>query len=164
MSFVLKFQVGDPIVYFSHGVGEVVDIEDINSNGIKCTLYVIHFAHEKMVLKVPVSSPSIRAICSRDIIERALETIKQKAKRTSVLWSKKMAMYETKVNSGDPIALAEVVRDIYRNIRTADYSFTERSVFENALKRISSELSYVDDIPFDKANEKIKALLETAGA
>lgn len=164
VSDTVKFGIGDPVVYFSHGVGEITDIETMEAAGIRISLYVIHFVHDKILVKIPVDSPKIRPICSREEIDKALGTIVQRARKSAILWCKKMAIYDEKVNSGSPVALAEVIRDIYKNVRTADYSFTERSVFENAIKRLASELAYVDNVTFEQANERIRGLLESVTA
>lgn len=156
-----SFRIGEPVVYFSHGVGIVTDIETVELSGSRSHLYVISFVQDKMVLKVPVNSKSIRAICSVSLMNEALAVLKQRARKNNILWSKRMTECSNKVNSGDPRALAEVIRDIYRNIQTADYSFTERSVFENAMKRLAAELAYVDDVPMEQASDKISSILES---
>ena len=159
------FKPGDYVVYPTHGVGKVVSIEIQEIAGHNLKLFVISFDRDRMMLRVPVSKVStsgLRKLSSRKIMDGALNTLKGKARAKRTMWSRRAQEYETKINSGDPISIAEVVRDLHRNVGQPDQSFSERQIYESARDRMAYEVAAVERIDIEAATEKLEELLTSA--
>jgi CarD family transcriptional regulator len=158
----LPFSVGDYVVYPTHGVGKVVDIAAEEIAGFELKLFVINFAAEKMTLRVPVGKAEesgLRKISSRDKMQTAIGTLRGRARAKRTMWSRRAQEYEAKINSGDPVAIAEVVRDLHRSPDQPDQSYSERQMYEAALNRLAHELALVEKIDPDAATERLESLL-----
>ena len=158
----LPFSVGDYVVYPTHGVGKVIDIASEEIAGFELQLFVINFAAEKMTLRVPVGKADesgLRKISSRDKMQTAIGTLRGRARAKRTMWSRRAQEYEAKINSGDPIAIAEVVRDLHRGPDQPDQSYSERQMYEAALNRLSNELALVEKIEPDAATERLESML-----
>jgi CarD family transcriptional regulator len=158
----LPFAVGDYVVYPTHGVGKVVDIASEEIAGFELKLFVINFAAEKMTLRVPIGKAEesgLRKISSRDKMQTAIGTLRGRARAKRTMWSRRAQEYEAKINSGDPIAIAEVVRDLHRAPDQPDQSYSERQMYEAALNRLAHELALVEKIDPDAATERLESML-----
>ena len=158
---------GDFAVYPTHGVGKVVGLETQEISGYKLELYVIEFESERMTLRVPVTkaeSSGLRRLSSRKIMDSAITTLKGRARVKRTMWSRRAQEYEAKINSGDPISIAEVVRDLHRNTDQPDQSFSERQIYESARDRLACELAAVEKTNMETATEKLEHLLITIKA
>ena len=156
---------GDFVVYPTHGVGKVVEIENQEYSGQKLKLYVIEFERDRMTLRVPIEKAEIsglRKLSSKKVMEKAMNTLRGRARVKRTMWSRRAQEYEAKINSGDPISIAEVVRDLYRNTGQPDQSFSERQIFEAALDRLACEVGAVDKTGPEKATEKLDGILSAA--
>ncbi len=150
------------MVYPTHGVGKVVAVATEEISGFDLKLFVIKFAAEKMTLRVPVSKVAesgLRKISTREKMESAMTTLRGRARSKRTMWSRRAQEYEAKINSGDPVAIAEVVRDLHRNPDQPDQSYSERQMYEAALGRLSHELALVEKIELDAAAERVQNLL-----
>lgn len=159
------FGVDDYIVYPTHGVGRVTAIEDQEVAGLKLQLFVIDFDKEKMTLRVPVAkaaSTGMRQLSSPDKMRSALATLKGRARVKRTMWSRRAQEYEAKINSGDPVSIAEVVRDLHRAAGQPEQSYSERQIYEAALDRLSRELAAVEGLNEDQANERLEKMLRAA--
>ena len=159
------FKTNEHIVYPAHGVGQIVRIEEQEVAGYKLELFVISFAKDKMTLRVPTSkaaSVGMRKLAGPDIVKRALETLKGRARIKRTMWSRRAQEYEAKINSGDLIQIAEVVRDLFRSESQPEQSYSERQLYEAALDRMVRELSAVEDITETEAAKMIEAQLMKA--
>ena len=158
-----EFKVGDKVVYPSHGVGEVVDIETESIAGISIQVYVVSFPHDKMVLRVPVKraiATGLRALVSKDSVVKIYKVLQGKAaKVTNKMWNRRAQEYESKINSGDITAVAEVIRDLHKDSNT-DRSYSERTIYESAINRLAGELSVLESITTAEAIEKLSGVLE----
>ena len=162
-----KFQINDFVVYPSHGVGQIVDKENQSIAGMDLSMFVIVFRKDKMTLKVPlnkVTSTGMRKLSSPSTIGKALEVIGGKAKVKRAMWSRRAQDYEQKINSGELIQIAEVVRDLHRNDEQREQSYSERQLYEAALERLTREIAAVDGVEEKKAQEKIDKVLEGKAA
>jgi CarD family transcriptional regulator, regulator of rRNA transcription len=165
MSKELEFAPLDHVVYPTHGVGQVISIEDQEISGMNLKLYVVDFSHEKMTLRVPIGKAKVvgmRPLSSPKKMKTALDTLKGRARIKRTMWSRRAQEYEAKINSGDPILIAEVVRDLHRNEDQPDQSYSERQIYEAALERLSRELAVVEKIEDDAATEKLQKVLKAA--
>ncbi|WP_207480179.1 CarD family transcriptional regulator [Arenibaculum pallidiluteum] len=165
MTSKLDFAAGDFVVYPAHGVGRVAGIETHTIAGIEVTLYAITFEKERMTLKVPVAkarNSGLRRLSSKDRIKEAMETLQGKSKVRRAMWSRRAQEYEAKINSGDPVSIAEVVRDLYRGTDQSDQSYSERQIYQAALERLARELAAVERIDELKATERLEAFLSKA--
>jgi CarD family transcriptional regulator len=156
------FRTHERIVYPAHGVGQIVRIEEQEVAGFKLELFVINFAKDKMTLRVPTSKAAtvgMRKLSPPDIVKRALETLKGKARIKRTMWSRRAQEYEAKINSGDLIAIAEVVRDLFRSESQPEQSYSERQLYEAALDRMVRELAAVEDITETEATKQIETQL-----
>ena len=161
----LIFAEGDHVVYPTHGVGRVTGIESAEIAGMKLQFYVISFDADKMTLKVPVEKAKIsglRKISGRDKMQTAIVTLKGRARTKRTMWSRRAQEYEAKINSGDPVAIAEVVRDLHRNVGQPDQSYSERQMYEAALDRLANEFALVEKVDKTVATERLEALLRAA--
>ena len=160
-----EFSPGDYVVYPAHGVGRVESIDTTEIAGFQVTLYAIVFEKERMRLKVPVAkakAAGLRRISSADRIKVALETLQGRSRIKRVMWSRRAQEYEAKINSGDPVAIAEVVRDLHRNAGQPDQSFSERQIYEAAIGRLARELAAMENIDEPAAQLKIEQVLKAA--
>lgn len=142
----LEFRPNDFIVYPAHGVGQIIGIEEQEVAGLELELFVITFEKDKMTLKVPTNKATdigMRNLSSPDVVARAMTTLKGKAKVKRAMWSRRAQEYEQKINSGDLIAIAEVVRDLHRSDDQREQSYSERQLYEAALERLTREIAAV---------------------
>jgi CarD family transcriptional regulator len=141
-----EFSPDDFVVYPAHGVGKIMSIEEQEIAGLKLELFVISFEKDKMTLRVPTHKATevgMRSLSSPDIVTKALETLKGKAKVKRAMWSRRAQEYEQKINSGDLLAIAEVVRDLHRSDDQREQSYSERQLYEAALERLTREVAAV---------------------
>jgi len=158
----LIFTEGDYVVYPTHGVGRVTGIGSAEIAGHKLQFYTILFEAEKMTLRVPVEKAKIsglRKISGRDKMSTALTTLKGRARTKRTMWSRRAQEYEAKINSGDPVAIAEVVRDLHRNVGQPDQSYSERQMYEAAIDRLANEFALVEKVDKTMATERLEAIL-----
>ncbi|MDP1617393.1 CarD family transcriptional regulator [Phenylobacterium sp.] len=164
----LDFQVGDHVVYPAHGVGQVQAIETQDVAGLSLEVYVITFDHEKMTLRVPTGkarSSGLRSLAEGDVVSQALNTLKGRARFKRTMWSRRAQEYEAKINSGDLISIAEVVRDLHRAENQPEQSYSERQLYESALDRMAREVAAIEQIDRDAAIVMLnKSLLVKASA
>ena len=141
------FVVDQFVVYPSHGVGKITAIEEQEIAGISMELFVIDFAKDKMTLRVPTAkatSVGMRSLASPDLVSKAMATLRGRARVKRAMWSRRAQEYEQKINSGDLIAIAEVVRDLHRKDDQREQSYSERQLYEAALERLTREIAVVD--------------------
>ena len=158
----LVFKINELIVYPAHGVGRVVQIEEQEIAGIKLELYIVDFDKEKLRLKVPTSKSEqkgMRKLADKPLIDHAMKVLKGRARIKRTMWSRRAQEYEAKINSGDLIAVAEVVRDLYRSERQPEQSYSERQLFEQALERMAREIAAVKKIDDDMAVKEVETFL-----
>jgi CarD family transcriptional regulator len=148
------FSVGDHVVYPAHGVGQVQGIETQEVAGLKLEVYVITFDHEKMTLRVPTAkarTAGLRNLAETNVVSQALTTLKGRARVKRTMWSRRAQEYEAKINSGDLISIAEVVRDLHRAENQPEQSYSERQLYESALDRMAREVAAIERIDRDAA-------------
>ena len=158
----LHFDVGDYVVYPKHGVGRVIELQKQEIAGMQLELYVLRFEKERMTLRVPTNkaeSVGMRKLSSDKTMREAMETLKGKPKVKRTMWSRRAQEYEAKINSGDLVAIAEVVRDLYRSEAQPEQSYSERQLYEAALDRMTREIAVVDDVTETEALKKIEGQL-----
>ena len=150
----LEFSVGNHVVYPAHGVGQVAGIETQAVAGMELEVYVITFDHEKMTLRVPTKKAKVaglRPLAAGDVVAQALTTLKGRARIKRTMWSRRAQEYEAKINSGDLISIAEVVRDLHRADNQPEQSYSERQLYESALDRMAREVAAIEQIDRDAA-------------
>jgi CarD family transcriptional regulator len=153
-----EFKAGDHVVYPTHGVGSVQGIETVQAAGYSLQVIVVTFEENRMTLRVPVNkaaSSGLRKLASNEGMKQALDTLKGRARIKRTMWSRRAQEYEAKINSGDPVAIAEVVRDLHRNAGQPDQSFSERQIYEQALDRLATEVAAIDRTDKVAATEKL---------
>lgn len=163
----ILFQIGDTVVYPSHGVGQITAEEVQIIAGCEMTLYVISFMKDKMILRVPKNraiKAGLRHLTSSADFEEAISVLKQKAKMTKGMWSKRAQEYEQKINSGSIKSIAEVLRDLHKNVGDADRSYSERVIYEAALERLSNEYAASVGLEKDEAYAKLVEMLDVHAA
>jgi CarD family transcriptional regulator len=156
------FKTGEWIVYPAHGVGRIVAIEEQEIAGISLELFVITFEKDKMTLRVPTGksqSVGMRKLADEATVKRAMETLKGRARVKRTMWSRRAQEYEAKINSGDLIAIAEVVRDLYRSESQPEQSYSERQLYEAALDRMAREIAAVEKLDERGAVQRITEVL-----
>lgn len=160
------FKKGDNVVYPAHGVGMIEGVETQTIAGMQIKLYVIGFEKDRMRLKIPVAkakSSGLRKLSSSKRLDDAIQTLKGRSRVRRTMWSRRAQEYETKINSGDPVAIAEVLRDLKRSNDDTEQSYSERQIYQSALERLAREVAAVDNITELKAAEKLEAIMGKSG-
>ena len=164
MSKDYTFNPGDFVVYPAHGVGQVKEIQQTAVAGQNLDLIAINFNKDKMMLRIPLGSAQksgLRRVVDASVMDSAVHTLKGKAKIKRVQWSKRSQEYLSKINSGDPIATAEVLRDLYKNPAISEQTYSERQIYEQALGRFASEYAVVNKLNEVDATAKVESILES---
>ena len=160
-----EYAAGDHVVYPTHGVGRVLGVETQEISGITLDLIVIKFEKDRMTLRVPVEkaeNSGLRKLSTRKVMDSALQTLKGRSRAKKTMWSRRAQEYEAKINSGDPVSIAEVVRDLHRGDDQPDQSYSERQMYQAALDRLARELAAVEKIDEDAAAQKLEDMLSAA--
>ena len=158
----LDFRPNEYVVYPAHGVGRIISIEEQEIAGVHMELFVISFEKDKMTLRVPTAkatSVGMRNLASPDIVGKAMATLKGRARVKKAMWSRRAQEYEQKINSGDLVLIAEVVRDLHRGEDQPEQSYSERQLYEAALERLTRELAVVEKIDEDRAAKRVDEVL-----
>jgi CarD family transcriptional regulator len=161
------FRPNEYVVYPAHGVGQIVSIEEQEVAGLTLELFVISFEKDKMTLRVPTNKATevgMRSLSSPDIVSKAMDTLKGKARVKRAMWSRRAQEYEQKINSGDLIAIAEVVRDLHRNDDQREQSYSERQLYEAALERLTREIAAVSGDDENNAQKRVDDVLVSRAA
>jgi CarD family transcriptional regulator len=156
------FSKGDFVVYPAHGVGQIEGVETQTIGGTEVRLYAISFEKERMRLKIPVvkaDAAGLRKLSSTGRLRDALKTLQGRARVRRTMWSRRAQEYEMKINSGDPIAIAEVLRDLKRSNDDSEQSYSERQIYQSALERLAREVAAVKKISEIKATAQLETLL-----
>lgn len=167
MAKKMAFATDDYVVYPSHGVGRITAIESQEIAGQMLEMYVVAFEQERLILRVPVTKAprsGMRKLSSRDKIQTAMNALKARPKpRRAVMWSRRAQEYEAKINSGDPVSIAEVVRELHK-AEDAEQSYSERQMYRAALERLAREVAAIERIDEEMATAKLQQVLTQAAA
>ena len=156
------FKIGETVVYPKHGVGEIIDIENMEIASIKTKFYVVKMEQAKLTIRVPLEKQNevgLRRISSKKIIEEVFNVLKLKPKIRRIMWSRRAQEYDAKIFSGDPLKIGEVVRDLFRKNSQPEQSYSERQMFQIALERLAREVAAVEKSDYFQATEKIETTL-----
>ena len=165
MTEKLGFDTGDFVVYPTHGVGKILGIEDQEIAGYQLNVFVVHFDKDRMTLRVPVGkakNSGLRRLSTRKEMDVALAKLKGRSRAKRTMWSRRAQEYEAKINSGDPGSIAEVVRDLYRNVGQPEQSYSERQIYQAALDRLVREFAAVEKIDEASAVKRVEGMLRAA--
>ena len=157
-----EFKKGEIVVYPKHGVGEIIKIETMEIANIKTKFYVVKMEQSKLTIRVPLDKQGevgLRKISSKKIIDEVYETLKLKPKIRRIMWSRRAQEYDAKIFSGEPIKIAEVVRDLFRKNSQSDQSYSERQMFQVAIERLAREVAAVEKTDYFQSTEKIEQIL-----
>jgi len=157
------FKLNEFIVYPAHGVGQIVGVETQEVAGFSLELFVVSFIKDKMILKVPTSkvgNVGMRKLAEASVVEKALTTLSGRARVKRTMWSRRAQEYEAKINSGDLVTIAEVVRDLYRSDTQPEQSYSERQLYEAALDRMAREVAAVRKLIDSEALKLIESFLQ----
>jgi len=158
----LDFKANDHVVYPTHGVGRIARVEEQEVAGMKLELFVIQFEKDKMTLRVPTAKAKavgMRKLSSPDVVATALNTLRGRARIKRTMWSRRAQEYEAKINSGDLVSIAEVVRDLHRASGQPEQSYSERQLYEAALARMAREVAVVERIDEQAAVKRVETVL-----
>lgn len=156
------FKANEFVVYPAHGVGRIIGIEEQEIAGMSLELFVITFDKEKLTLRVPtgkLASVGMRKLADDGIVKKAMDTLKGRARVKRTMWSRRAQEYVAKINSGDLVSIAEVVRDLYRSEAQPEQSYSERQLYEDALDRMARELAAVEKLDERGAVQRITEVL-----
>ena len=159
----IEFKTGETVVYPKHGVGEITKIESMEIANIKTMFYVVKMEQSKLTIRVPVDKleeVGLRKISSKKIIEEVFQVLKLKPKIRRIMWSRRAQEYDAKIFSGEPIKIAEVVRDLFRKNTQAEQSYSERQMFQIAIERLAREVAAVEKTDYFQTTEKIETILK----
>jgi CarD family transcriptional regulator, regulator of rRNA transcription len=157
-----EFKAGDFVVYPTHGVGRIQKVEEQEVAGLKLELFVIAFEKDKMILRVPTTKAKavgMRKLSTPDVVATALNTLKGRARIKRTMWSRRAQEYEAKINSGDLVSIAEVVRDLHRASGQPEQSYSERQLYEAALARMAREVAAIERIDEQAAVKRVESAL-----
>ena len=159
---IKEFKIGEIVVYPKHGVGEIIKIESMEVAGIKNRFYVVKMEQARLTIRVPVEKKDfvgLRKISSKKIIDDIFNVLKLKPKIRRIMWSRRAQEYDSKIHSGDPVKIGEVIRDLYRKNNQPEQSYSERQMFQVALERLAREVAAVEKTDYFQATEKIENTL-----
>ena len=159
----IQFKIGETVVYPNHGVGEILNIETMEIASIKTMFYIVKMEQSKLTIRVPLDKQEevgLRKISSKKIIDEVYSVLKLKPKIRRIMWSRRAQEYDAKIFSGDPIRIAEVVRDLFRKNSNAEQSYSERQMFQVAIERLARELAAVEKTDYFQSTEKIESILK----
>ena len=159
------FFEGQYVVYPAHGVGVIKGVESQEIAGTQIQVLVIFFSKDKMVVRLPLNkstSKKVRKLCSKDVMKEALECLKTPTKSRKMMWSRRAQEYEDKINSGDPVSIAQVIRDLYRTPNQPEHSYSERQIYKEALTRLTKEFAIVEEMAEDEALNVLEKALQVA--
>ncbi|PPR47984.1 MAG: RNA polymerase-binding transcription factor CarD [Alphaproteobacteria bacterium MarineAlpha5_Bin9] len=159
---ITLFKIGEIVVYPEHGVGEIKSIETMEISKIKTRFYVIEMEQSKLTIRVPVEKQDhvgLRKISSRKKIDDVFVVLKQKPKVRRMMWSRRAQEYDSKIHSGDPVKIGEVIRDLYRKNSQPEQSYSERQMFQMALERLAREVAAIEKTDYFNATDKIENIL-----
>ncbi len=165
MAKLSSFSCGHHVVYPAHGIGKIKSIETHEIGGHALEMFVISFEKDRMTLRLPVAkakTSGLRPVSTTKEMADAINALKSRVRARRTMWSRRAQEYETKINSGNPISLAEVVRELYRTANQPDQSYSERQVYQNALTRLAGEIAAVENIETEHAIQKVETILEAA--
>jgi CarD family transcriptional regulator len=157
-----EFKSGDFVVYPTHGVGRIQKVDEQEVAGLKLELFVIAFEKDKMILRVPTAKAKavgMRKLSTPDVVATALNTLKGRARIKRTMWSRRAQEYEAKINSGDLVSIAEVVRDLHRASGQPEQSYSERQLYEAALARMAREVAAIERIDEPAAVKRVESAL-----
>ena len=157
-----EFKIGEIVVYPKHGVGEIIKLESMEVSSIKTKFYVVKMEQGKLTIRVPLDKQNevgLIKISSKKIIEEVFNILKLKPKIRRIMWSRRAQEYDTKIFSGDPVKIGEVVRDLFRKSSQPEQSYSERQMFQVALERLAREVAAVEKTDYFQATEKIETTL-----
>jgi len=158
----VEFKIGETVVYPKHGVGEIIKMESMEIANIKTMFYVVKMEQSKLTIRVPIDKQEevgLRKISTKKIIDEVLEILKLKPKIRRIMWSRRAQEYDTKIFSGDPVKIAEVVRDLFRKNTQSEQSYSERQMFQVAIERLAREVAAVEKTDYFQTTEKIETIL-----
>ena len=157
-----EYKIGEIVVYPKHGVGEIIKIENMEIANIKTKFYVVKMEQAKLTIRVPIDKQEevgLRKISSKKIVDEVYNTLKLKPKIRRIMWSRRAQEYDSKIFSGDPIKIAEVVRDLFRKNTQSEQSYSERQMFQVAIERLAREVAAVEKTDYFQSTEKIETIL-----
>ncbi|PPR48904.1 MAG: RNA polymerase-binding transcription factor CarD [Alphaproteobacteria bacterium MarineAlpha5_Bin5] len=160
---ISEFKIGEVVVYPKHGVGEIIKIESMEVSSIKTKFYVVKMEQAKLTIRVPLDKQDevgLRKISSKKFIEQVYDTLKLRPKIRRIMWSRRAQEYDAKIFSGDPVKIAEVVRDLFRKNSQAEQSYSERQMFQVAIERLAREIAAVEKTDYFQSTEKIETILK----
>ena len=158
-----SFIPGDFVVYPSHGVGKIIGTEKREIENTKLELLIIRFEQDRMTLRVPLVKAKVsglRTLSSKAQMDEAIMTLQGKAKVKKLMWSRRAQEYETKINSGSLVSLAEVVRDLYKKEDQGEQSYSERQMYQAALERLAGEFAAVQNVDKSDAATKLEKIID----
>ena len=158
----IDFKIGETVVYPKHGVGEILKIESMEISSIKTKFYVVKMEQAKLTIRVPIDKlleVGLRRISSKKVIEEVFNVLKLKPKIRRIMWSRRAQEYDVKIYSGDPIKIAEVIRDLFRKNSQPEQSYSERQMFQVAIERLAREVAAVEKTDYFQSTEKIESIL-----
>ncbi len=156
------FSVGELVVYPAHGVGVVEGIETQEIAGTKLNVLVVYFKKDKMKVRLPINKTiggKLRKLCTKEEIDEVLECLKVPVRVKKSMWSRRAQEYESKLNSGVPLSIAQVVRELYRSSSQPEHSYSERQIYHEALHRLTSEFAAVTNMDEEEARAKLEDIL-----
>lgn len=160
-----QFEIGQLVVYPAHGIGTVEGTETKDINGFEQKFVVISFERDKMTIRLPLNkniNNKIRRLCTKEAMAQAIEHLKTPTKIKKIVWSRRAHEYEAKINSGDPVCIAQVVRELHRTATQPEHSYSERQLYQAALDRLVREYAAVENLKEEEAMQELEKVLEVA--
>ena len=156
------FASGDLVVYPTHGVGKITAIEMQEIAGHTLSVIVVLFDKDRMTLRVPLAKAKgsgLRRLSSHKEMDAALAKLRGRSRAKRTMWSRRAQEYQAKISSGDPASIAEVVRDLFRNVGQPEQSYSERQIYQAALDRLVREFAAVERIDEMTTTQRVEQML-----
>lgn len=158
----MEFKVGEKAVYPAHGVGTVKGIESQDFEGFRQTFYVLRIMDNGMTIRVPVQNAGaigMRKVISREHVDKIYEVLRDRDVPTdNQTWNRRYREYMNKIQTGDLIEVAKVLRDLALLKADKNLSFGERKMFDQARSLLVQEISVAKDTDERSIEEEIDAI------
>lgn len=159
------FKVGDKAVYPAQGVGVIEAVEAREISGQTKDFYILRIYDNDMTIMIPVENADtlgMRALMGEQQVRHVLDHLQDKAEHSEQQlpsWSRRQRLYQEKLRSGSPLAVAEVLRELYQLKMDKDLSYGEKKMLELAQRLLVKELALAQDQDENQVCQRLEHLM-----
>ena len=159
----MKLEVGDVVVYAAYGIGRIVAREERPVDGSVRKVVVVELSDDLTVsLPIERASEHLRSLATEADLRRVKEVLRDERVVSTTPWLARQRESQAKLTGGDPVGLAEIVRDgatrlelLTRKDAKARLPEGERHVFGKARLLLAAEIAQVRGLATTDADDWI---------